>query len=79
MQAPELTLHEGTHLMREAIKEADEGRHQWPSQLTLMRGAISGHHSSIHTRARAHMGVAIIAIIGNQFVVVDESGHQRQS
>jgi hypothetical protein len=46
VQAPELTLHEGTHLMREAIKEADEGRHQWPSQLTLMRGVISGHHSS---------------------------------
>jgi hypothetical protein len=45
MQAPELTLHEGTHLMRVAIREADEGRHQRPSQLTLMRGAISGHHS----------------------------------
>jgi len=56
VQAPELTLHEGTHLMREAIKEADEGRHQWPSQLTLM-----GRHqwpsqlnSNARTRARSH-------------------------
>ena len=71
MQAPELTLHEGTHLMREAIKEADEGRHQWPSQLTLMGRVISGHHSSIQTRARAHGRMA--------FVVVDERGHQRQT
>jgi hypothetical protein len=47
VQAPELALHESAHLMREeAIKETDEWRHQWPSQLTLMRGAISGHHSS---------------------------------
>ena len=43
MQAPELALHEGAHLLREeAIKETDEWRHQW----SLMSGAISGHQSS---------------------------------
>ena len=52
MQAPELTLHEGTHLMRVAIREADEGRHQRPSQLTL--ASTTQTRARAHTRARSH-------------------------
>ena len=70
--------------MRRQSKEADEGRHQWltahadegpytwPSQLTLI-GASSVAITLIQTRDAAH-GRSNQAIIGNQFVVVAESG-----
>ena len=75
MQAPELTLHEGTHLMREAIKEADEGRHQWPSQLTLAKIRQDSSKAQPQTRARSH-GACVQVAISGALEVVDESGHQ---